>query len=195
MKKVFYYFMAAMLLGACAKDDNNLTEIEKIKLSMSSTNLSAEDILKSAEYWQSAKEIYYSEPNGNGKEYIMDRTNLTGGSVYTYLQVEDNTLKQYHNAYMIGVGSYAPQKILKRYLMSNRASNEWELTHYTGAKFYFNILAYDDNKILVSTNLWQMTNNQGTFAHSIVLFTKQNFRPEWFDKCIDEEEYLNTHKE
>ena len=194
MKKIMYVLLLVILF-ACSKENDNLTEIEKIKLSMSSTNLSAEDILKSAEYWQSAKEIYYSEPDGNGEEYIMDRTNLVGGSLYKYLKVEDNTLKQYYNSYMIGVGSYAPQKILKKYLMSDVASNEWELTHYTGAKFYFNILAYDDGKILISTNLWRMTNNQGTFGHSIVLFTKQNSRPEWFDKCIDEEEYLNTHKE
>ena len=79
--------------------------------------------------------------------------------------------------------------------MSEIGNNNWALSYFNGYKYYFKILAYDDNKVLVASNLWQSDNNDTHFGHSVIMITRQNTRPEWFDECISEEEYLETYSE
>ena len=195
MRKIFYCVIVALILAACSKEDENLSELEKVKQLVSSTELLATDILKSAQYWQSDIELYYTEPDGKGVEYARDRANQIGADLHINFVVEKETIKLYLASCYMPVGPSMPQKIYKNYIMSEIGNNSWVLSHFNGNEYYFKILAHDDNKILVASNLWQCDNNDTYFGHSVILFKRQDTRPEWFDECISEEEYLETYGE
>jgi len=195
MKRIFYLLLAVVMFAGCSKENENLSELERIKQLVSSTELLAADILKSAQYWQSDIELYYTEPDGKGVEYAFDRGNKIRGDLHINFSVEKEAIELYLASCYMPVGPPMPQRISKNYIMSEIGNNNWALSYFNGNKYYFKILAYDDNKVLVASNLWQCDNNDTHFGHSVILFTRQNTRPEWFDECISEEEYLETYSE
>ena len=64
MKKILFLMLAAVLLCNCnTANENDISIWDKIQSEMDKTELSAVEVILSADYWLASKAYYYTEPN------------------------------------------------------------------------------------------------------------------------------------
>ena len=85
MKKYLYILFATCLFASC-NNDNLFDDPWGISSEFEKTNLSAIEVLSSAEAWRGVDIYHYTEPDGKGEKYHAgDPSDLDGGYVPLYV--------------------------------------------------------------------------------------------------------------
>lgn len=145
MKRILFMMLAVVMFAGCSKEDENQNQLENIIQQMGQSQLSAMDIMKSADCW-STKIIYqYTEAGGKGdsKKYYDSNQALEGASRNCSYGVKDGNLYEYRSHPLSGYPYYYT------YALSG-AGNSFSLVrkHDSLAKT-MNIVAYDDKSMVI----------------------------------------------
>ena len=152
------------------------------------TNLSAIEVLSSAEAWRGVDVYYYTEPDGKGDKYHSgDPSKYDGGSAILYA-FTPNSITSY--VYVDAVPAIY-------YIESALENIDGKMFRY---KFpykesYIKILDYDEENVLIETNGMQCLRNDITYDYAIVHFKKHDAKPGWKDNYLSYEEYVELLKE
>lgn len=207
MKKFVSMFTLILLVGC--NQDNNVVDIEipsmwdEIEMKMEATDLSALEVLKSADYWQATKMYYYTLPNGEGEEHCLHDVELgifaSGGTPYVEGRAvtSDNVWREYYSAHaykLYGVDDC--EHILPRHHI------DWELEisdgtitaiKKDGKTYSFKVIAYDEKSVLIESNYWGSINRPyGRF----LLERQVAESPDWEKQYdVDGDEWRKNHEE
>lgn len=163
MKKIFYCFVVAMLLAACSKEDENQNVWENIITSMGQSQLSAMDVMASADCW-STKIIYqYTEAGGKGdsKKYYDSNQVLEGASRSCSYGVKDGNLYEYRSHPVYGNPYYYT------YALSGSGNNFSLVRRHDGRGKTMSIVAYDDNSMILE--FYNPTNKSYPYSREYVV--------------------------
>ena len=185
MKKYLYILFVASLLASC---NSLFDEPWGISSEFEKTNLSAIEVLSSAEAWRGVDIYYYTEPGGKGEKYHQgDPSKLYGGPVPLYA-FTPNSITSY--VYVDAVPAIY-------YIESALENVDGNMFRY---KFlydesYMKILDYDEENILIETNGQQLIRNDITYDYAIIHFKQFDAKPGWKDNYLSYEEYVELLKE
>ena len=146
MRKIFYCVIVALILAACSKEDENQNVWENIITSMGQSQLSAMDIMKSAECWK-VKIIYqYTEAGGKGDSklyYDPENQKLEGASRGANYRVADGNIYELRSHPLTGVPYYYT------YALSGTGNSFSLVRKHDSLAKTMNIVAYDDNSMVI----------------------------------------------
>ena len=218
MKKIFVLMLALISFVGCYSD----SDIEvpsmwnEIEMKMEKTDLSALEVLKSADYWVATKEYCYTLPNGEGEEWLLHDLELgitkSGGTPYKEGTVvtSDNIWKECYSAHSYGLYDLCCDHVLPRHYKEM----ELEVTDgiitaikVDGKSYSFNVVAYDEKSVLIESTLWG-TMDYGTgpdgkavpekpYPYGRFLFERQTAEsPDWEKQYdVDGDEWIKNHEE
>lgn len=146
MKKVLFMMLAVVMFAGCSKEDENQNQLENIIQSMGQSQLSAMDIMKSAECWQ-VKIIYqYTEAGGKGDSklyYDPENTKLEGGSRGANYRVADG------NFYELRSHPLNSYPYYYTYALSGTGNSFSLVRKHDSLAKTMNIVAYDDKSMVI----------------------------------------------
>lgn len=233
MKKIFVLMLALISFVGCNNDSDIDIDIEmpsmwdEITMKMNATNLSALDVLKSADYWQATKVYFYTLPNAEGDEYCYQDLDLhgyyhytTGGDGIKKMKITSDNMMR---CYMFMPNYYTPTKCEEHLVPNFYWDYDLEIAdntitsvigpqyHYNGEDkdetFSFRVLAYDENCVLIESNLWHFIDygpldSEGkptieiAYPYGRLLFERQTVEsPDWFDQFEDRDAFYKWHEE
>ena len=187
MKKYLYILFATCLFSSC-NNDNLFDDPWGISSEFEKTNLSAIEVLSSAEAWRGVELYYYTETNGKGDKYhLEDPSELLGISEPIYV-FTPNTITSYE---------YDGSIPAIYYIESALENVDGKMFRY---KFlydesYMKVLDYDEENVLIETNGHQLIRNDITYDYAIIHFKQFDAKPGWKDKYLTYEEYVELLKE
>ena len=145
MKKLLFMMLAIAVFAGCSKEDENQNVWENIITSMGQSQLSAMDVMASADCW-STKIIYqYTEAGGKGdsKKYYDSNQVLEGASRNCSYGVKDGNLYEYRSHPLSGYPYYYT------YALSGSGNNFSLVRKHDSLGKTMNIVAYDDNSMIL----------------------------------------------
>lgn len=182
MKKCLYILFATCLFSSC-NNDNLFDDPWGISSKFEKTNLSAIEVLSSAEAWRGSDIYYYTEPNGKGEKYHMgDPSKLEGGSVPLYAFTPNSIISYVYDGAVPAI----------YYIESALENVDGKMFRY---KFlydesYMKVLDYDEENVLIETNGRRLIRNDIKYEYAIIHFKIHDVKPGWDDHYITYEEYL-----
>lgn len=187
MKKYLYILFATCLFSSC-NNDNLFDDPWGISSEFEKTNLSAIEVLSSAEAWRGVDIYHYTEPDGKGEKYHAgDPSDLDGGYVPLYA-FTPNSITSY--VYVDAV----PAIYYIESALENVDGNMFRYK-FLHDESYMKILDYDEENVLIETNGMQCLRNDITYDYAIVHFKKHDAKPGWKDNYLTYEEYVELLKE
>ena len=225
MKKIFVLMFALISFVGCNNDSDIDIDIEmpsmwdEIEMKMEKTDLSALEVLKSADYWQATKIYYYTLPNAEGKERCSQDVELNGGYrgaggdlSERFNIISDNIIRIYR--YMGQPFTCDEHRMPNIYWDCDLEIVDNTITSVTGSQIYydddktysFKIIAYDENSVLIESTLWGYDDwgrdSEGnrvleqSYPYGRLLFERQTVEsPDWFDQFEDRDAFYKWHEE
>lgn len=215
MKKIFVLMLALISFVGCNSDSNLDIEMpsmwDEIEMKMEETDLSALEVLKSADYWQATKIYYYTLPNAEGEEHCFQDVELYGGYrgaggdlSERFNIISDNIIRFY--SYMGHPFTCDEHRMPNIYwdfdlemednIIMSVKGNQYPLED--DKTFSFKVIAYDENSVLIESNLWYTitSNPKMTYPYGRLLFERQVVdSPDWFDQFEDRDAFYKWHEE
>lgn len=217
MKKIFVLMLALISFVGCNNDGDIDIDIEmpsmwdEIEMKMEETDLSALEVLKSADYWQATKIYYYTLPNAEGEERCSQDVELYGGYrgaggdlSERFNIISDNIIRFYR--YMGHPFTCDEHRMPNIYwdfdlemednIIMSVKGNQYPLED--DKTFSFKVIAYDENSVLIESNLWYIitSNPKMTYPYGRFLFERQTVEsPDWFDQFEDRDAFYKWHEE
>ena len=215
MKKIFVLMLALISFVGCNNDGDIDIDIEmpsmwdEIEMKMEKTDLSALEVLKSADYWQATKIYYYTLPNAEGEERCSQDVELNGGYrgaggdlTERFNIISDNKIRFYR--YMGHPFTCDEHRMPNIYWDCDLEIVDNTITSVTGSQSYydddktysFKIIAYDENSVLIESNFWSMFASKIAYPYGRLLFERQTVEsPDWFDQFEDRDAFYKWHEE
>lgn len=144
MKKLSVLLLAICLFVSCNNKDIDIDKaLGKNRYKFAETNLSAIEVLSSAELWQCVNFCFYTKPDGKGKK--MDPSKYVGFSVPRYAFTSD-TMTSYLFVSSIPYRYYVehPLEIVDDNMLLYDADHKDDI--------YIKILDYDEEVVYIETN-------------------------------------------
>ncbi len=190
MRKIWNFAMAAIvivasagLLAACNKDDVGTDnpwsngEYEFVE-----TDLTAMEILSSAEGWSGVDVCYYTEPDRKGDKYYNGDPGMNDGGVRPLYAFSPDVLTMYISNLSIPVAYYVDVPLAKI---------DDSLYQYDDGETYIKILGYDEENVLIETNSLKVTCNDVEYRYSTILLKKHKpSSTDWKKGYLSYDEYL-----
>ena len=208
MKKIFVLMLALISFVGCNNDSDIDIDIEmpsmwdEIEMKMEKTDLSALEVLKSADYWVPTKMYLYTQPNGEGDERCMQDLELgispSGSTPYVERRAvtSDNVWREYYSAHIYAFYGDICDHVMPRHY------RDWELEvldntitaiKKDGKTYSFKVVAYDENSVLIESNYW------GSIKHPYGRFLLERQVAETLDwekqYDVDGDEWRKNHEE
>lgn len=215
--------MFALIILVGCNQDSDVVDIEvpsmwdEIEMKMEKTDLSALDVLKSADYWVSTKRYHYTQPNGEGEERCSKDVELgiypSGGTpaIEGTVVTSDNIWKECYSAHSYGLYDLCCDHVLPRH----HKDLELEVSDGTitaikrdGKTYSFKVIAYDENSVLIESTLWETKlfgplDSEGkptikkVYPYGRFLFERQVAEsPDWEKQYdVDGDEWRKNHEE
>ena len=219
MKKIFVLMLALMSFVGCYSD----SDIEvpsmwnEIEMKMEKTDLSALEVLKSADYWVSTKRYHYTLPNGEGEEWcsvdLEIGRSVSGGTPYVERRAvtSDNVWREYYSAHSYGLYEQCCDHVMPRHYKDMELEvSDGIITaiKVDGKSYSFNVVAYDEKSVLIESTLWKLTDfgpldSEGkhtiekVYPYGRILFERQTAEsPDWEKQYdVDGDEWIKNHEE
>ena len=161
------------------------------------TNKDLITILESADSWQEYRSYAYTEPNGGGKKKLIHDPNLHyDGGGHMIFTVGDGVFTEY--IYSNAKNSH----YYKEYQMEQDGDESRYILNHSADKYYFRILEYDENNLLVEYDLgWVYARDDESGEYIYFDYWRTHFKkteredPRWKNKYMSEEEYNEKYKE
>lgn len=174
MKKLFVLLLCAGFFTACEKETLGY-EFEK-------TNLSAIEVLCSAELWRGVDITYYTEPDAKGNKHYFGDPGSYDGAPYPLYSFTSDVITIYSNIMAIPISYYRESALVKI---------DDSLYHYDDGETYIKILDYDEENVLIETNRFKTIHNDVEYPYSTILLDKpESLSPKWKDNYLTYDEYL-----
>lgn len=205
MRKNLFLMLTAVLLCNCnTAKENDISIWDEVQSKMDKTELSAVEVLLSADYWLASKAYYYTEPNAQGEEKIGydlgEDGHLEGANPHMFRMLIDGIYREYSVGYSHPIPSHHIPANYKDYRLEIDDNGVGSI--YKGDKKYsFTVIAYDEKSILIESDFWcsYKYNSKAeivkTYPYGRVLFKRQvATSSDWEDLYMSEEE-LQKYKE
>lgn len=190
MKRIIIIIIMVSIMSfiGCSKEDEGQNLWENIITTMSESQFSAMEIMIAADFWTEVRTHHYTEPNGKGDEYIsFDGESQDGQTLKTIAFKNNQFIK-----YISNTAIHRPYYV--NYSMDIVGEDMYSLKNES-ISGYFKILAYDDNNLIIETDLFSIikssSNGNRSYPYSIIHFKRQFAQsPDWADKYVSYDEYL-----
>jgi hypothetical protein len=146
MKRFLFMMLAVVVLAGCSKEDENKNVLDNIITSMSESQLSAMDVMVSADCWN-VKIIYqYTEAGGKGNSklyYDSENQKLEGASRGASYKVANGNMYEYRSHPIYSTPYYYT------YSLSGGGNNFTIVRKHDDLSKTMSIVAYDDNSMVI----------------------------------------------
>lgn len=217
MKKIIPILSLILLVGCYSDSDIEVPSMwDEIEMKMEETDLSALDVLKSADYWVTTKMYLYSLPNGEGEEWCLEDVDLgipisggtpaIEGTVVTY----DNIWRDCYCAHSYSLYEHSCDHVMPRHhkdLELEVSDGIITAIKSDGKTYSFKVVAYDENSVLIESTLWGYDDwgrdSEGnrvleqSYPYGRYLFERQVAEtPDWEKQYdVDGDEWRKNHEE
>lgn len=205
MKKILCILFALAAFCNCnTANENEISIWDKIQSEMDKTELSAVEVILSADYWLASKAYYYTEPNAQGEEKIGydlgEDGHLDGANPHMFRMLIDGVYRRYS----VGISNPDPSKHIPANYMDFKLEiddNGVGSIYKDDKKYSFRVIAYDEKSILIESDFWcsHKFNSKAeivkTYPYGRVFFKRQvATSSDWEDLYMSEEE-LQKYKD
>ena len=146
MKRILFMMLAVVMFAGCSKEDENQNQLENIIQQMGQSQLSAMDIMKSADCWRTKIIYLYTEAGGKGNSklyYDPEKLQMEGGSRGGAYGVKNGNLYEYRSHPLSGYPYYYT------YALSGTGNSFSLVRKHDSLAKTMNIVAYDDNSMVI----------------------------------------------
>lgn len=192
MRKYFIAMISIFAFVCCNKENGKEDIWEDIFLSVRKTEMSAMEVMSSADFWKEVRTHHYTEPSGKGEEYISyAEGKLIDGHTLKIIAIKDSKFFNYVSNTAITTPYYYSSSM-------NKLGEDLYSIDKDSKSYYFKILAYDETNLIIETDYFSLSksnpNGEKSYPYSIVHFKRQFAEsPNWADKYISYEEYLKNN--